>query len=506
MLKNNPKKTKINNKLLQNSLHSLLGYVLPILVGIATTPALINGLGKDRFGILTLIWMIIGYFSIFDLGLGRALTQLVADRIGKEELEDIPSVFWTATILMLLLGVLGSTVLAILSPMLIFNILNIPLYLQQETLKACLLLAISLPIITSSTGFIGFLSAFQKYEIINLIKVPLGIMMFVGPLAALSYKQDLFLIAVVLFLVRLIGWIYSFMWCAKIFPQLRLNIKFSKKQIHSLIGFGSWMTVSNIINPLLAYLDRFVIGTFSSMTAVTYYVTPYDAVTKLWIIPTAIVNVLFPEFSTRHASGNLDTKELLRNSVKYSIILIFPIGIIIISLAKPLLNLWLGADFAEKSNLILQILTISVCINSLAYFPFTFIQGIGKPEVTAKIHLLEFPLYLVLLLVLTRKLGIYGASLAWLARGILDNFLLFFACNFYNKDSVFLKKVLIFSIFFSIISSTIIFIDKFSDGPEILFLTMIISEILFFVLAWQLLLSSEEKKKVNMILIRKSST
>jgi O-antigen/teichoic acid export membrane protein len=480
MPKKKLKELKERNKLLINSLHSFLGYILPILVGIATTPLLINGLGKERFGILALIWMIIGYFSIFDLGLGRALTQLVAERIGKGNLEDVPSVFWTATLLMLLLGLLGSITLTILSPWLIYSVLKIPPYLQQETLKACLLLACSLPIITSSTGFIGFLSAFQKYELINLIKIPLGILMFMGPLGVINYKQDLFIIAIVLLSIRFCSWIYSFIWCVRIFPQLGPSIKFSREQIANLIGFGSC----------------FVIGTFSSMTAVTYYVTPYDAITKLWIIPTAIVNVLFPEFSTRHAAGNIESKSLLRNSIKYSIILIFPIGIIIISQADLLLYLWLGSDFSKKSNLILQILTISVCINSLAYFPFTFLQGIGKPKVTAKIHILEFPIYFITLLIFMKYWGIHGAALAWLLRGILDNILLFFTCNSYNKDPFLLKNVFIFSTFFGIISFSIIAIGKLFDRVEINLLMMAFSEILFFILVWRVLLNAEEKKKI----------
>ena len=33
------------------------------------------------FGVLSLVWMFIGYFSLFDLGLGRATTKLVAEKI-----------------------------------------------------------------------------------------------------------------------------------------------------------------------------------------------------------------------------------------------------------------------------------------------------------------------------------------------------------------------------------------------------------------------------------------
>ena len=60
--------------LARNTILNVLGYGLPMLVAIFAIPLLVKGLGTERFGILTLAWVIIGYLSLFDLGLGRALT------------------------------------------------------------------------------------------------------------------------------------------------------------------------------------------------------------------------------------------------------------------------------------------------------------------------------------------------------------------------------------------------------------------------------------------------
>ena len=69
-------------RLARNTLWSLLGQGAPLLAALVTIPVLVRNLGTERFGILTLIWMVIGYFSVFDLGLGRALTKLVAAKLG----------------------------------------------------------------------------------------------------------------------------------------------------------------------------------------------------------------------------------------------------------------------------------------------------------------------------------------------------------------------------------------------------------------------------------------
>src|ERR671925_513241 len=68
--------------LARNTLWNLSGYAAPMLVAVFCIPVLISRLGKDRFGVLTLAWALVGYASLFDLGLGRALTQLVAKKLG----------------------------------------------------------------------------------------------------------------------------------------------------------------------------------------------------------------------------------------------------------------------------------------------------------------------------------------------------------------------------------------------------------------------------------------
>ena len=71
------------SRLAHNSVLNLIGQGIPFLAAFFAIPLLIRGLGTDRFGVLTLAWMVIGYFSLFDLGLGRALTQVVAENASR---------------------------------------------------------------------------------------------------------------------------------------------------------------------------------------------------------------------------------------------------------------------------------------------------------------------------------------------------------------------------------------------------------------------------------------
>ena len=93
--------------LVRNSLFNLIGQGIPLLVALFTIPLLIHGLGTDRFGVLTLVWMVIGYFGLFDLGLGRALAQVVAEKLSAGEETQLPHIVWTALVIDVCLGFVG---------------------------------------------------------------------------------------------------------------------------------------------------------------------------------------------------------------------------------------------------------------------------------------------------------------------------------------------------------------------------------------------------------------
>ena len=116
---------------------------------------------------------------------------------------------------------------------------------------------------------------------------------------------------------------------------------------------------------------------------------------------------------------------LFLRSLKFQIAILFPIILTIIVFAREGMTVWLGETFAHKSTLVLQILAIGVFVNSLSNVPFALLQALGRPDLTAKFHLLELPVYGVMAFVLVRELGITGAALAWTLRVTLDGILLF---------------------------------------------------------------------------------
>lgn len=487
----------ISRRLLaKNIFWNLLGQIVPMLVAIVSIPLIIKGLGFERFGLLTIVWVLIGYFSIFDLGMGRALTHLVAEKLGKGQAKEIPQLAWSALLLMLLFGLIGTLVMIFLSPWLIQNVLKIPESLQKETLDAFYLLAFSIPIVISTSGLRGILEAQQHFAFVNAIRIPMGIFTYLGPLLAIQYSQNLFIVIAVLLLIRLIAWIAHLLLCFYVMPSLRHGFTLQCKGIYPLLNFGSWMTVSNIVSPAMTFLDRFFIGAIISVAAVAYYVTPYEVVTRFAIIPSAIVGVLFPVFSATFKKDRNMAVLLFGRAVKYTFIILFPIILVVVTLAHEGLELWLGTEFAINSTHVLQLLAVGVLFNSIAHIPFALLQGAGRPDLTAKIHLMELPFYLIAIWWLIGHYGIEGVAIAWMARTTLDAIILFIMAK-----RILLYKTKIFQHIEYILFMTVVilFIASMLETAIIKVVFILVTLVVFAIGTWFMILSPEER-----LLIQKS--
>nr|WP_286676404.1 flippase [Paracidobacterium acidisoli] len=434
--------------LARNSIWNLVGQIAPMAVGIVAIPRLIHALGTDRFGVLTIAWMVVGYFSFFDLGLGRAMTNLVAQKLAAEKDHELPAVIWTANLLMAVLGLLGGVVLAFLSPVLVHHLLKTPPALQRETTRAFYLLSLSVPFVISTAGFRGILEARQKFRIINSVRIPMGIATFAAPLVVLPWSKELTAVIGILVVARAVFWLTYIYLATRDMPQILRTVEIDRSLLPMLFSFGAWMTVSNIVSPVMEYLDRVLVGMLLSLTAVAYYATPYEVVTKLLILPGAIVAVLFPAFSTALVADHAHAGKLFRRTVKYVTLTLLPLTLLMVLFARNGLDIWLGPAFASHSTRVLQWLAIGVFANGIAALPFALIQGAGRADLTGKLHLLELPFYVATVWVLTTNFGIEGTAIAWAVRVIVDAILLFwvagrFADIFLRYRSIFAATAVI---------------------------------------------------------------
>jgi O-antigen/teichoic acid export membrane protein len=489
--------------ILRYALWSVLGQGVPLFVALFAIPLLIEGMGTARFGVLTLAWMTIGYFSLFDLGLSRALTKLTAEKLAAGREDELSSLVPTALALMGGLGVLGAGLLLALAPWLAKSALEVPESLWTETKHAFYLLALALPIVISTAGLRGILEAKQRFGGVALINLASGIGNFLVPLATLSYWPALPPIVASLVLLRFFVWSAYFAACRRAAPYIWERWKIDRYWAIPLARFGGWLTVSNIVGPLMVYFDRFVIAALLSVTAVAYYVTPYDVVTRIGILATSVAAVLFPSFSASFAINREQARVTFAKGVKYLFLGLFPIILVAVAFADHALDPWLGPEFAENSATVLRFLAVGVLLNGLAQIPFALIQAAGRPDFTAKLHVIELPFYLLALGWLIMAFGIEGAALAWLIRAGIDAVVLFaFAVTTLELGAGTVPRALaIFIVALGLLALAAISLNVAATAGMLAATLMI-----FGAAAWLAVLDQEEKTSIkralNVLLLR----
>lgn len=411
--------------LARNTGMNLVGRVLPLLIGVAAMPYVTRQLGPDLFGLLALAWMVVGYFALFDLGLGAAVTKFVAEHLGKGEMKRVPALIWTAIGTQLCIGSAAGLLLAAATPFLVEHLLKIPMEIRPEGRSVFLILSASLPISFVSGSLNGVLAASQRFDLLNMIGVPSSAITYLAPVLGLAFGLTLPEIVLILLLARVAALGALFGACGRLYPVLRAKMGFDYRLVRPLLNFGGWVAVSGAIVPILVYFDRVLIGSLLSVAAVGFYTPPFMVASKLGILPISLSETLFPAVST--SSGRGDTEWIRRalvRSSKYMLLVVGPVALTLVFFSHALLEIWLGSRFASQGTLVLQLLAVGMMANSLTYVPYTLIQGMGRPDLTAKLQFAQLPIHLTLAWFLVSHFALPGAALAWSARMVIE-FLIF---------------------------------------------------------------------------------
>lgn len=403
-----------------NTLWNLAGSGLPLLAAAVAVPYTLRQLGSEAFGVLTLVWSLIGYFSLFDLGVGRALTVEVSRRLGEGGPKAVGPVLRAGLLLTGLAGLLGVAVVAALARPLATQWLSISAPWQHSAMLAFWITAVGVWPTTVASGLRGALEGLDRFGASNLARMVMGIWMFGAPaLAIILHGPDLAAIAVYLVAGRCLV-LAGLLW--PLAGYWRSGGKgVDRHDFSKLGGYGAWVTVTGIVGPLMVYGDRFFVSAAVGAEQLPLYAIPQEGLLRLLLISGALTAALLPRLAA------LDEQEAARQYRRLLGRVAAVMGLVCGAagvLAFPVLHVWISPTFATQALPIVAILCVGVWVNSMASLPFTLLQARGNPRLTALFHLAELGVYLVVLWWATGQWGLIGAALAWVARVLLDAVLL----------------------------------------------------------------------------------
>lgn len=427
------------SSLFRNTWLNVLGQGIPLALAFVSMPWLLHSVGQARMGVLTTLWVVIGYFGLLDLGLGRAVVHMVAERIARDRRDEVPDYIWPALTIIGTLSVFGSIVIAAVSPYLVHVLMNVPTDLLGETESAFFAVSLSLPLVTLTSCLRGVLEAKQDFFGANILQSLTSGASVLSPVITAFFTPDLSVMAWGLFIARIFLLIAHFAMALREFPELKQRPRFSRAMLKRLLHFGTWSTVSNIISPVMVYIDRLVVGAHVEASAVPIYAIPHEAVIRFLIFPAALSRALFPRLSS--LTENEVRHGLYRRVIGIMTLAIFPFVAVMVYFAEEGLSWWLGPQVGHSAAPILKILALGYFFNASAQIPFVHLQSLERPDLTARAHLFELPIYLCLLFWLTVHWGPKGAAIAWMIRVALDSGALFWLVHRSHNGRRFLAEI-----------------------------------------------------------------
>lgn len=399
--------------LIKNSIWNFAGYIVPALITIPALGILGRVLGAEMFGVFTLALAIVGYASVFDVGLTRAVIREIS--IYRDEYEEKKNITSTSTFVVLILSVIAGGILFISSNT-VTHLLKISPALSSHVVSSLKILALSIPLFLVTQIWLAIIEGEEKFGILNIYKSFTGSLISLLPALFILIKPQLEYAVAGLVISRLISLIAAFYLCRDII--IESGLRFNKATTRRLLFFGGWITVSNIISPVMAYFDRFIVSNQLGASVVAFYTAPSEIIARLGIIPGAFARAIFPRLSS---SSNKEDRKKNKRIIKLLIaVIILPILVVGNLASSEIMSIWMGPEFAGTSAKVLGILLIGFAFNSLAQIPFSSIQARGYSNITAMIHLLELIPYLIALFYLINHYGVIGAAITWTVRMVID--------------------------------------------------------------------------------------
>jgi O-antigen/teichoic acid export membrane protein len=124
-----------------------------------------------------------------------------------------------------------------------------------------------------------------------------------------------------------------------------------------------------------------------------------------------------------------------------TLLAITPVTVAVLILAKPVLRVWAGREYAEQSYVPCLILLGGIWFQALGYVAYNVLIAGGKGSAVAKLRGMEIVPFVLFAVFMVTKYGGIGAAIAWSARVVIDVVILLATANKLRDVPIFAATV-----------------------------------------------------------------
>jgi O-antigen/teichoic acid export membrane protein len=393
---------------------------------LVATPFTIRLLGPAAYGIWSLLWSIMAYFTLADIGMATASTRFAAERYAAEDGIGETTVVWSAATVTLGLTAAVALVVGLASPVVIRQVLKVPSDLQSSAILALRLICVA----AVGSAAVGVVNTPQQVRLRwrSLTLATSGPQLFqivFAPVVLVTTGGGVVALIALVVAMTVASLAFNAVIAVRLQPAL-VRPRVSLPVLAKIVRFGVWLGIAGFAGIPLRTAERLLLAHSHSLSDVAYYTVAASLGSVLLLIPTAVAQPMLPSLTRLIAQGrHQEHRRLYHQALQGVFLLGTPTLLVLGFLARPFLGLWAGSTYAVHSTGALYIILGAIWFNSLAYVPFYALLAAGRSATIAAIHLGELIPYIALAAVLTAAFGVIGAAVAWSVRVIADAVLFF---------------------------------------------------------------------------------
>lgn len=416
------------HRLARNSLLTLCTNVVLLAASIAVVPLLLRAFGRELYGILAITWMLVVHLGWLDLGFSRAAARFVARELVTGDPIQ-PAIWgWTALVTQAAMGTCAGIVLWLAAPFVVES-LHVSEPARGLAVLTLRLFALSLPLELAARSLTGILQAGQRFDWVNGLSV-VTVALSYGAYAVGVTTGDFRLIVYGLVVARALTFVSTFAAATRVLPSL-LDAEPLRRALSQLrfalamLRFGGWIALAAALGPLLLYFDQWTIGVLLGAATLPFYAVPLSFLLRLSVLPSSLTGTLFPAFSVMDARQDWGrARRYFLRAHRYLVAAVLPLVFLIYVWAPEILRIWIDDEFSQQGTTPLRILVAGVAVGLLAPLSGALLEAIGRPDLVAKLYLVELPLNVVVVVVLTLQFGLAGAAASYAIRTLLETMVL----------------------------------------------------------------------------------
>ncbi|MDI6765218.1 MAG: oligosaccharide flippase family protein [Bacteroidota bacterium] len=477
--------TAIRDKIIRNTLYSIIGRIWTIIIGLLLIPYIVNIVGIERFGVWSLLSVLVGYFALLDFGVGVSYTRFIAEAYAQKNDIEINRIVNSGFVFYFFIAV-PLFLISYFGQGIIFSFLQIDVHSLPDAVFAYYGVIILFISTAAMSGFSTILQGIQRIDITNKVAIVVTIPNVIATVYFLQngFKLDGLLWATSI--STMFGLVLSIYFAKKCLPSLQFNpLLFSWKTITRILPFGLKLQFAKLADIITFQTDRAFVSYFTGVSSVTYYHLGSQLNWRIRDIPLLLLTSLLPATSELHT---LNEKDKLYNlyfrGTKYLAVIAIPLMLFIGTTSHLIMMVWMGPGYS-LSGYISQILVVGYLINVFVGVGVIVAAGMNKPEYQLHSAILTSVVNIVLVIFCGKLWGIIGIAFAISISLMVGPvyFVVTFHRHIQNPAGQFLKNAVIKPLK-AVLGGTIFFlvvniyyfnsVDNRFTGGVILFLELVI--------------------------------